>query len=120
MKTTTALLAMHATTSHAWGGYYSGGDDSTSEPYFGYGLSFSSYHRKLIAHAVLATVAFGFMFPAGGILIRLGNFRGLWLVHGLWQLFAYSAYIAAFGLGVFVGTSRFKESKLWTLNIFPP
>lgn len=88
---TIALLAVYATSSYAWGGYYNSGDDSTSstssEPYssgnsgdsssdfndsgfsFGFGYSSSSYHKKLIAHAVLATVAFGFMFPAGGILM---------------------------------------------------
>ena len=94
---TIALLSVYATTSYAsWGGYYNNGDDSSTstsnEPYssgnggdssgdfdgsgfssFGFGSSFSSYHKKLIAHAVLATVAFGFMFPAGGILMYVSH-----------------------------------------------
>jgi hypothetical protein len=35
-------------------------------------------------------------------LIRLGKFRGVWLIHGMFQLFAYLVYIAAFGIGVWM------------------
>jgi hypothetical protein len=35
-------------------------------------------------------------------MIRLGSFRGVWLVHGFFQLFAYIVYIVAFGLGVWM------------------
>lgn len=70
---------------------------------FGFGgYNFSHAHVVLTAHAVLATLAFALFFPVGGILIRLGNFRGVWLVHGLMQVFAYILYIAAFGLGIWV------------------
>jgi hypothetical protein len=41
-------------------------------------------------------------FPVGAIMIRLGSFRGVWLVHGISQLFAYIVYIVAFGLGVWM------------------
>lgn len=91
------LLLAQVTIALAWGGHYSNSDDdsgsSTSDDNdtsfgssdfsFGFGrFSFGSQHKKLVAHAVLATFAFGFLFPAGGILIRLASFRGLWLVHG--------------------------------------
>jgi hypothetical protein len=56
----------------------------------------------LIAHGVLAALAFVLFFPLGSILIRLGTFRGVWLVHGIFQLFAYIVYIVAFGLGVWM------------------
>jgi hypothetical protein len=55
-----------------------------------------------IAHGVLASLAFVILFPAGSILIRLASFRGLWLVHGLFQIFAFVVYIAAFALGVWM------------------
>lgn len=55
-----------------------------------------------IAHGVLASLAFVIFFPAGSILIRLASFRGLWLVHGLFQIFAFVVYIAAFALGVWM------------------
>lgn len=50
----------------------------------------------------MASLAFVLLFPIGGILIRLGSFRGLWLVHGLFQLLAYLIYIAAFGIGIYL------------------
>lgn len=71
-----------------------------SSNFFGFDLS--TYSTVLTAHAVLACVAFAFLFPVGGILIRLANFRGLWFVHGLLQVFAYVVYIAAFGIGIWV------------------
>jgi hypothetical protein len=59
----------------------------------------------LIAHGVLASLAFVILFPMGSILIRLGSFRGLWLVHGLFQVFAYLVYTAAFGIGLYIVTN---------------
>lgn len=56
----------------------------------------------LIAHGVLASLAFVILFPVGSILIRLGSFRGAWLIHGLFQMFAYLVYTAAVGLGIWL------------------
>jgi hypothetical protein len=64
-----------------------------------------SRQKILIAHGVLAALAFVLLFPVGSILIRLGTFRGVWLVHGIFQLFAYVVYIVAFGLGVWMVNS---------------
>jgi hypothetical protein len=61
-----------------------------------------SRHKLIIAHGVLAALAFVLLFPVGSILIRLGSFRGVWIVHGLFQLFAYLVYITAFGIGVWM------------------
>lgn len=59
----------------------------------------------ITAHAIAATVAFGLLFPSGAILIRLGSFRGAWLVHGLFQIFSYLLYIAAFAMGVYMASN---------------
>jgi hypothetical protein len=64
--------------------------------------SIDSRQKVLIAHGVLAALAFVLFFPVGAILIRLGSFRGVWLVHGIFQLFAYIVYIVAFGLGIWM------------------
>ena len=56
------------------------------------------------AHAVLATLAFGLLFPTGSILIRLGSFRGLWIVHGIIQLITYILFIAAAAIGIYIAT----------------
>ncbi|KAF2024326.1 hypothetical protein EK21DRAFT_104741 [Setomelanomma holmii] len=92
-----------------WGGGYDSNDngDHGYGPYGGYGASASqtfinSRQKILIAHGVLAALAFVLFFPVGSILIRLGSFRGVWLVHGIFQLFAYIVYIVAFGLGVWM------------------
>lgn len=82
-------------------------DNSAHSPHGSHFYSFSNFasgntyiNETLIAHAVLASLAFVIFFPIGAILIRLASFRGLWLIHGLFQLFAYLTYTAAFGLGV--------------------
>lgn len=69
-----------------------------------YGSFFNHYNTMVTAHAVLATLAFGLFFPVGGIIIRLASWRGLWWIHGLFQLFAYVLYIAAFAIGVYMAT----------------
>ncbi|EME89786.1 wall-associated receptor kinase-like protein [Pseudocercospora fijiensis CIRAD86] len=118
-----ALLVLSAASTYAqgFGGYYGGnpysgsdgsdggnddGDSGFGRADFGGfgGFELSTYRTKLIAHAVLATLAFGFFFPVGGIMIRLASFRGLWWIHGLFQIFAYILYIAAFALGVYMVT----------------
>lgn len=86
------------------GGYGGGGgSDSPFSSNGGFGDGFFGNRSKMVtAHAVLATVAFGLLFPVGGILIRLASFRGLWLAHGLFQIFAYVLFAIAFGLGIYM------------------
>ena len=62
----------------------------------------NSRQQILIAHGVLASLAFVILFPVGSILIRLGSFRGAWLIHGLFQIFTYLVYIAAVGIGIWI------------------
>lgn len=127
-----ASLIAGATTAYAQGfGGYSGGnpysnsgnndnnDGDNNNPFgggssgfnFG-GFNLSHYHMVVTAHAVLACLAFAFLFPVGGILIRLASFRGVWLVHGLIQIVAYIFYIAAFGLGIYVSFGD-EMTKQW-------
>ncbi|KAK4635558.1 hypothetical protein CLAFUW4_00214 [Fulvia fulva] len=127
LKTGLALLAL-ATSTYAqyFGGYTSGSDNpysssSSSSDTNGDGSStfggqssgsfggfggFGQYNKTVTAHAVLAALAFGFFFPVGGIVIRLASFRGLWLVHGLFQIFAYLLYIAGAGIGLWMISAR--------------
>jgi hypothetical protein len=56
----------------------------------------------LIAHGVLAGLAFVILFPAGAIAIRLASFPGVIWLHAVFQVFAYLVYIAAFGIGVYM------------------
>lgn len=79
-------------------------DDDGYQSYPGY----EHYHHIIIAHAVLACFAFVFLFPIGGILIRIGNFSGCLWVHAGIQMFAYLIYIIAFGMGVYLATSFHK------------
>lgn len=58
----------------------------------------------LIAHGVLASLAFVILFPAGAIAIRLASFPGVVWIHAAFQVFAYLVYIAAFGLGVYIAS----------------
>ncbi|KAK4555589.1 hypothetical protein LTR86_007342 [Recurvomyces mirabilis] len=82
--------------------YANGGNGGNGQGGFG-GLS--QYTTMVTAHAVLACLVFAFLFPIGGIIVRLANFKGLWWIHGLFQTFAYLLYIIAFGLGVHLATS---------------
>ena len=60
----------------------------------------SNRQAMLIAHGVLASLAFVILFPAGAIAIRLASIPGIAWIHGGFQIFAYMVYIAATGLGI--------------------
>jgi hypothetical protein len=86
-----------------------GGSSSNGNSNAGYtpiGSSRGSGNAKtmLIAHGVLASLAFVILFPAGAIAIRLASFPGVVWLHAAFQIFAYLIYIAAFGLGVYLAT----------------
>ncbi|KAF2120175.1 hypothetical protein BDV96DRAFT_595747 [Lophiotrema nucula] len=78
------------------------GGNSAGGQFGGFDLSafLAPLEKKLIAHGVLASLAFVIFMPIGSIMIRLASFPGLWWVHGLFQLFAYALYICAFGIGI--------------------
>jgi hypothetical protein len=112
------IFAVAATTVSAYGSRWGGGTwgggynnyNGDSAGAYGYGgfrgqpsqAFIDSRQKILIAHGVLAALAFVLFFPVGSIMIRLGTFRGVWLVHGIFQLFAYIVYIVAFGLGIWM------------------
>lgn len=56
----------------------------------------------VIAHSVMACLAFAFFFPIGGIVIRLSHFPGTLLAHASLQIGAYVMYTAAVGLGIYI------------------
>ncbi|KAF2834501.1 iron reductase domain protein [Patellaria atrata CBS 101060] len=58
----------------------------------------------LIAHGVLACLAFAIFFPVGGILIRVFSFPGLVWVHAAFQVMSYFLFIAGAGLGLYIAT----------------
>lgn len=78
------------------------------------GAEMEKTRRMLIAHGVLAALAFVILFPAGAITIRLASFPGVVWFHAAFQAFAYLVYIAAFGLGVYLA------SEMRLLNNYHP
>jgi hypothetical protein len=62
--------------------------------------------RMIVAHGILAALAFVVLFPAGAISIRLCNFPGIIWLHAAFQVFAYIVYLAAFGLGVYIANQK--------------
>ncbi|QIW98407.1 hypothetical protein AMS68_003925 [Peltaster fructicola] len=64
----------------------------------------ASHRGIVIAHGVLASLAFVIFFPIGAIVMRLGSFKGLWLVHAAIQAFAFVLFIAAFGIGIYMSS----------------
>lgn len=77
--------------------------------------------EMLMAHGILACLAFAVLFPIGGIIIRILSFPGLIWLHAAMQVVAYIMFIAAFGLGVYIAnnqrmvcTIRFLERCLHT------
>jgi hypothetical protein len=67
-------------------------------------ISPSTRNTMIYAHGALAVFAFAFLFPIGGILIRLASFPGLLWLHGAMQVFGYVIYTAALGLGAYIAT----------------
>jgi len=82
-------------------GSNSGGFDSSEIP-FGGNATFATH--LMMAHGILASLAFVILLPIGGILIRLASFRGLVWVHAAIQILGYLMFIAAFGIGVYMAT----------------
>ncbi|KAI4856553.1 hypothetical protein E4T45_01983 [Aureobasidium sp. EXF-8846] len=69
-----------------------------------FGGDFEKAQRAMIAHGVLASLAFVIFFPFGAISIRLFSFPGLLWFHAVVQIIAYLLFIAAFGIGIYLAT----------------
>ncbi|KAF1985264.1 iron reductase domain protein [Aulographum hederae CBS 113979] len=67
-------------------------------------LTSDQQRAMLMAHGILASLAFVIFFPLGGIVIRLLSFAGLLKLHAAIQLLATVMFIAAFGIGVYIAT----------------
>ncbi|KAF1935576.1 CBD9-like protein [Clathrospora elynae] len=81
----------------------SNGNGNTNTGFTPINSGYSGSQREmLIAHGVLASLAFVILFPAGAIAIRLASFPGVIWLHAAFQVFAYLAYIAACGLGIYI------------------
>lgn len=62
----------------------------------------ASQETILLAHGVMASLAFVGLFPIGGILIRVASFTGLVWVHAALQIVAFIIYIVAFAMGIWL------------------
>ncbi|KAH8719184.1 integral membrane protein [Phaeosphaeriaceae sp. PMI808] len=83
-----------------------GNDGNTTNSGVTITASSSNTRNMLIAHGVLASLAFVIFFPAGAIAIRLASFPGVVWFHAAFQVFAYLVFIASFGLGVYLATQK--------------
>lgn len=64
----------------------------------------------LLAHGVMASLAFLVFFPVGAIVMRLGKFNGVLQVHIALQVLSWLMFITAFVLGLYYGvTGRYMK-----------
>lgn len=80
------------------------GNSNTFNPITATG-SLKNRREMLIAHGVLASLAFVILFPIGGIAIRLVSMSGIAWLHGAFQILGYAVYIAGAGLGIYLAKS---------------
>jgi len=66
----------------------------------------SSRDTMILAHGVMASLAFVAFFPIGGILIRVASFTGLVWVHAALQILGFLVYIVAFGIGIWIAMNQ--------------
>ncbi len=97
--------------------FSSNSQSGSSSPSGGFNIASSSSlapkTQILIAHAVLASVAWAFFFPMGAIMLRLNIQSPIMLkLHIFLQTFAYLIYVAAAGMGIWLTlyTSRYYDS----------
>jgi hypothetical protein len=60
----------------------------------------SGFDKKLIAHGIMACIAFAILFPFGAISIRLFSFTGIVWFHAGLQIFTTLLFIVALVLGI--------------------
>ena len=72
-------------------------------------------HRVLIAHAVMATLAWAFLFPMGAIMLRLNINHPIMLkLHIFIQMAAYVIYVAAAGMGIWLAMEFEAYFDVWS------
>lgn len=78
---------------------------------------FPSYFGEAkIAHAALGAAAFLFIFPLGGILVKVWPHRHIVWIHAGIQMLGLAVYIASAGLGIWMGTLLHTVSPLMLLK----
>ncbi|KAI0456490.1 hypothetical protein F5B21DRAFT_467911 [Xylaria acuta] len=94
-----------------YGGGYDGGfgnDGGSSSPFgpelngLNEGFEYASLMSYRVAHGVLASIAFAFLFPLGAILLRSAPGKGAFVSHWIIQLIASTLYVVAAGLGLYL------------------
>jgi len=81
-------------------GYVPASGSSSGASFNQNGFSAEQQKSMLMAHGIMAGLAFAVFFPFGAISIRLMSFPGLVAFHAVFQVAAYLFYIIAFGLGI--------------------
>jgi hypothetical protein len=71
----------------------------------GYGSNRSKRRNILLAHGVLASIAFLVFFPFGSIIMRVGRFNGVLQAHIATQILSWLLFVTAFGLGLWYGVT---------------
>ena len=81
---------------------------------FGFGSGFQNVNHVLVAHALLAVLAWALFMPVGAIVLRL-NIQSphLLKIHAFCQVSAYLAYIVAAGMGVYMIRQSAPHQDLW-------
>ena len=59
----------------------------------------------ILAHGVLASLAFLVFFPLGSIIMRVGGFNGVLQAHIATQVLSWLLFVTAFGLGLWYSTT---------------
>jgi hypothetical protein len=59
----------------------------------------------VMAHAILAPVAFVLFFPIGAMIIRIGDVRNLIWIHAGWMGFTYMLALASMGMGIWIAVT---------------
>lgn len=79
----------------------SGGQESTDAPS-------STYPTVLLAHAVVACLAFALFFPLGAMGIRALSIKNMVWLHAGWMIFTWFIAIIGMGLGIWLATTTKK------------
>ncbi|KAF1358559.1 integral membrane protein, partial [Lizonia empirigonia] len=59
----------------------------------------------LLVHGILGSLAFLVFFPVGAIVMRLGGFNNVLMIHIAIQIFSWLLFITSFGLGLYYGVT---------------
>lgn len=73
------------------------------------------YHKVVIAHGVMASLAWVIIFPSGSIFMRVLPNGYAFKVHAFFQSFGIILYIAAVGMGIWMGRTTDKLDNYHTI-----